>query len=174
MDLSPRSALATVRGRLAANAWVIAQSGVAAGLSWWLAQTFLHQPQTAFAPFAAIVVLLGGTGGRGPRALRVVLGVSVGVGVGELLVGVTDRGPLSLAVAGILAMTLVSTVSPGTLPVIHAGTSSPSPGPSPTSTTAAGPRGRWRGSSSTAVRRSSSISPPEPGTGDALEARRAG
>lgn len=53
--------------------------------------------------------------------MRIVLGVLVGVSVGELLVGVTDRGPPSLAVAAVPAMTLVSTISPGTLPVIHAG-----------------------------------------------------
>jgi hypothetical protein len=109
----------TVRDRVGGNVWVIAQSGAAAGLSWLLAQALVHQPQATFAPFAAIVVLLGGTGGRDPRALRIVLGVLVGLG--ELLVGVTDRGPPSLAVAAVLAMTLVSTISPGTLPVIHAG-----------------------------------------------------
>jgi hypothetical protein len=56
----------TVLDRVGGNVWVIAQSGAAAGLSWLLAQALVHQPQATFAPFAAIVVLLGGTGGR-PR-----------------------------------------------------------------------------------------------------------
>ena len=61
-------------GRLQLLKWQILQSAVAAGVSWQITTTLLHVPQTIFAPFAAMVALLGGMGGRGRRALMVALG----------------------------------------------------------------------------------------------------
>ena len=81
----------------------------------------LRQPQTVFAPFAAIVVLLGGTGGRGTRGVQVAVGVGVGVLVGEVLVGLVDKGPLSVAAGAGVSMLLVSLLYTDNLPIIQAG-----------------------------------------------------
>jgi uncharacterized membrane protein YgaE (UPF0421/DUF939 family) len=62
--------------RLLTFAWPVVQAAAAAGLAWLLARTLLDQPQAVFAPFVAIVVLLGGRGGRARRALQVVAGVA--------------------------------------------------------------------------------------------------
>ena len=108
-------------GRLSASLGKIAQAAVAAGLAWYLATLLLGQPQTVFAPFAAIVVLLGGTGGRGRRGVEVAVGVGVGVLVGEGLVGLLNKGPLSIALGAGLAMLVVAPFYTDNLPIIQAG-----------------------------------------------------
>ena len=82
-----------------AYAWSIVQAAVAAGIAWFLAHTVLGHPQPFFAPIAAVVALAAGTGGRGTQAVQMLLGVAVGVVVGELLVLVLGTGTLEVPLA---------------------------------------------------------------------------
>jgi hypothetical protein len=57
-------------------------------------QDVLDEEQAMFAPIAAIVALLGSAvGARGKQVLVLMLGVNIGVLVGELLVGILKGGP---------------------------------------------------------------------------------
>ena len=73
--------------RLKASLFPILQVGVAAGFANLIAVHLFSHHQPFFAPMAAVIVL-GLTGGdRLRRAVELNIGVSLGVGVGDLFVG---------------------------------------------------------------------------------------
>ena len=57
----------------------------AAALSYWLARGLLHQPQPIFAAITAIICLAPGIPSHFRQALNLLIGVSVGIVVGELV-----------------------------------------------------------------------------------------
>lgn len=72
--------------RVRKRSFTIVQVAVAAGLAYWVARYFFDHPAPFFAPIT-VVIILGLTGGdRIRRALELSLGVTVGVGLGDLLV----------------------------------------------------------------------------------------
>ena len=89
--------------RLAANAWPLLQSthAVAARvLANWLGD---HR-DPFFAPMAAVVALNASRGERGSNAVRLLVGVVVGIVAGELAVGALGGGYGTLTVATFAAM----------------------------------------------------------------------
>ncbi|MBW0104587.1 FUSC family protein [Pseudonocardia sp. KRD291] len=110
---------ALARGRTSAAPVLLA--AVAAGVAWLLASALLRQPQTFFAPISAIVVLMGSVGARAGRALHIVLGVSVGVVVGEVVALFGWPDPLEVLVAAGVAMLLMSLLYTDALPLIQSG-----------------------------------------------------
>jgi hypothetical protein len=106
--------------RVRTSAAPAAEAALAATAAWWLAATFLHAPQNFFAPFAAVVVVLGGRGGRGPRAVRVLAGGVIGVGFGELAL-VVGQNPLTLFLAATAAMLLAAAITADALIMIQSG-----------------------------------------------------
>lgn len=101
--------------------WRVILASVTGALAWWLAQRILEQPAPIFAPIAAIVSLIDEPGVRGRRVLRLLGGVLVGVGVGEILVRYLDTGPWQFVVAVAISMLLVATFSTNPLTLIQAG-----------------------------------------------------
>jgi uncharacterized membrane protein YccC len=107
---------------------------VAAGVAWQLADGLLGHRSPFFAPIAAIVSLAATRGQRARRAIELMLGVAIGIGIGELLTRAIGIGVVQLALIVALAMaaaillgagrqliteaavsaTLVATVSPAT------------------------------------------------------------
>lgn len=69
--------------RLRAVWFTLVQTSVAAGLSWYLAHDVLRHPQPFFAPIAAAVSLSIGNVLRAQRAVQMMIGVTVGIGVGR-------------------------------------------------------------------------------------------
>jgi len=94
---------------------------VAGGVAWILAVQLLGHPQPLFAPFAAIVSLAEGAGGRGGRAVKMIVGLTVGVVVGELLVLSLGTGPLQVTLSAAVAMLATAFFVFSPLPLIHAG-----------------------------------------------------
>lgn len=92
--------------RLRALATVVAQSAVAAALAWEIATKLVGNPQPFFAPVAAVVTLGIATGQRFRRAAELVLGVTLGVALGDALLYVIGSGGWQIAVFVALAMTL--------------------------------------------------------------------
>ncbi|KHL18559.1 UNVERIFIED_CONTAM: hypothetical protein LK11_06675 [Mumia flava] len=82
----------------------LVQVAVAAGLAWFVAHDLVGHPQPFFAPVAAILVIYGGAGGRWRITVELVVGVSVGVLVGELLIMVIGRGAWQIMVIVFLAV----------------------------------------------------------------------
>jgi len=107
--------------RLRERAVFIAQCGVAAGLSWFLARWWLGHPAPVFAPVTAIVCLGLSYGHRVRRALELMLGVAVGVVIGDLFVQVFGAGPGQVAFVVALAMASAALLGSGQLITTQAG-----------------------------------------------------
>ncbi|MDT7713928.1 MAG: hypothetical protein QOG46_2853 [Pseudonocardiales bacterium] len=120
-----RDVLAGWPGRAAGRlrqAWVrIAMDGVVAVVAFLLAQVVLRQPTPIFAPIAAIVCLTDSAEKRGQRAVRLLLGVIAGVGVGEGAKLVVGSGWLQVGAAVVVAMVVVSVGSINPLALLQSG-----------------------------------------------------
>jgi uncharacterized membrane protein YgaE (UPF0421/DUF939 family) len=108
-------------GRLKGRAFFIVQCSLAAGVAWTLARYALGHPIPFFAPVAAIVCLGFSFGQRLRRVAEVMVGVAVGVAVGDLFVHVLGTGFGQIAVAVALAMSLAVLLGAGILLVTQAG-----------------------------------------------------
>jgi uncharacterized membrane protein YgaE (UPF0421/DUF939 family) len=82
----------------------LVQTAVAAGLSWYLAHDVLEHPQPFFAPIAAAVSLSTSNVLRAQRAVQMMIGVTLGIGVGSLVQGLLGPGELSIAIAALVAL----------------------------------------------------------------------
>ena len=76
----------------------LVQTGLAAGLSWFVAVHFFGHRAPLFAPVAAIVCIDMTLGQRLRRAIEVIVGASAGVGVSALLISAIGTGPWQIAV----------------------------------------------------------------------------
>jgi uncharacterized membrane protein YgaE (UPF0421/DUF939 family) len=99
------------------------QSGVAAGLAWWIAKDLLHHPRPFFAPVAAVIVLSASVGQRWRRAAELVVGVALGIGVADLLILLIGVGVIQIAVMVGLAIAVAIFVGGGTVAVSQAAAS---------------------------------------------------
>ena len=102
-----RSRLSTRRGasRVRAQLWPVVQTAGAAALAWVIALELLGHESPFFAPVAAIIALGATRGQRARRAVELMLGVALGIGLADLLIGATGTGLLQLAAVVGLAMT---------------------------------------------------------------------
>ncbi|WP_433538638.1 FUSC family protein [Micromonospora sp. CA-249363] len=91
-------------GRLRTYLIVAVQAGVAAALAWVVASQVLGNPEPTFAPAAAVAVIAASLGSRAPRAFELVAGVVLGIGVGDLLIGLFGTGPWQTGVIVFLAI----------------------------------------------------------------------
>lgn len=93
------------RLRLLRRRWrLMLRLGAASSLAFLVAtQVFGHQ-QAFFAPIAAVVVITAGGGLRGRTLFEVVVGVALGVLVGELIILTIGRGPAQMALVVLLTV----------------------------------------------------------------------
>ena len=90
------------------NALLATQSAVAAGLAWVVAKDVVGNDQPFFAPIAAVVVLSASAGLRLRRAAEMVLGVALGIAIGDALIYLIGVGPAQIAaVVGLAILTVV-------------------------------------------------------------------
>jgi uncharacterized membrane protein YgaE (UPF0421/DUF939 family) len=102
----------------------ILQCAVAAALAWLVATAVFGHARPFFAPIAVIICIGVGLGQqRLRRVVELVVGVSVGIGVGDLLVNTIGTGPWQLALVLGLAMTAAVLLGGGPLIVLQAGSS---------------------------------------------------
>ncbi|GGD27391.1 hypothetical protein GCM10007231_28540 [Nocardioides daphniae] len=100
-DLTVRQRLEKVRKR-----WrLMLRLGVATSGAYAISTLILGHEQAFFAPVSAVIVLLAGVGLRQRLLLELILGVSLGVLVGEMLILTIGRGVWQLAL--IVVITLV-------------------------------------------------------------------
>ncbi|HEY8460427.1 MAG TPA: FUSC family protein [Blastocatellia bacterium] len=97
--------------RLTVDAWPLLQSTVAAMAAWLIAQRVAGHPQPFFAPIATIAALNALLGERGLTALRLLVGVVVGIAVGELVVVSLHSGYVALAIAIFASMAIARALS---------------------------------------------------------------
>ncbi|GAB2676932.1 FUSC family protein [Kribbella swartbergensis] len=126
-DIAPQAARrsrASVRRRV--DRWrdrvfFIAQCALAAGVAWALARYVVGHPQPFFAPVAAMVCLGFSFGQRLRRVAEVMVGVAVGVGVGDLFVRFFGTGVPQIVFVVALAMSVAVLLGAGTLMTTQAG-----------------------------------------------------
>ncbi|GAA4954846.1 uncharacterized membrane protein YgaE (UPF0421/DUF939 family) [Nonomuraea thailandensis] len=101
----------------------IAQCAVGSALAWTAAVELLGHPAPFFAPISVLICVGVGLGQRLRRVVELVVGVSLGVGVGDLLVAWIGSGAWQLALVVGLAMTVAVLLNSGALFVAQAGSS---------------------------------------------------
>jgi hypothetical protein len=106
-----------LRGRMAAivsrawemvstDAWLLLQRTIAATVAWLIAKRVFDHHEPFFAPIAAVIALNASLGERGSNAMRLLLGVGVGIVVGELTVVLLNGGYRALALSTFVAMAI--------------------------------------------------------------------
>jgi uncharacterized membrane protein YgaE (UPF0421/DUF939 family) len=90
--------------RVKARGWPIVQTAIAAALAWLVATMLLGHPQPFLAPVSAIIALGVTRGQRGRQAIEMMLGVAVGIAVGDLLIYAIGTGVWQLGLVVVLAM----------------------------------------------------------------------
>jgi uncharacterized membrane protein YgaE (UPF0421/DUF939 family) len=92
--------------RTTASGVISAQGAVAAGLAWLVAHNLLHHPRPFFAPIAAIIVLDVSEGRRLVRAVQLLLGVALGIAIGDALIYEIGTGAWQVGLVVFLATLL--------------------------------------------------------------------
>ncbi|HIY40513.1 MAG TPA: FUSC family protein [Candidatus Nocardiopsis merdipullorum] len=105
--------VSTVLKRLRDNMWLVLQCAIAATVAWIVAGGLIQDHSPFFAPIAAVIALNTVGGERGSNAVRMLLGVVIGILVGELSMALTGSGygtmVVAIAVAMMIGVTLGAT-----------------------------------------------------------------
>jgi uncharacterized membrane protein YgaE (UPF0421/DUF939 family) len=109
--------------RVAHLVWPLLQQTAAAVIAWLIASKVVSHPEPFFAPIAALVGLNATLGRRGSNAVRLLVGVGVGIVVGELAVALIGAGAGSLAVATFTAMVIARLLDGQRIVIAQAGVS---------------------------------------------------
>jgi uncharacterized membrane protein YgaE (UPF0421/DUF939 family) len=102
----PAAAHAALAGikRLRGVWFTLVQTSVAVGLAWYVARDVLAHPQPFFAPIAAAVSLSISNVLRAQRAIQMMIGVTLGIGVGTLVQGLLGPGAIAITIAALIAL----------------------------------------------------------------------
>lgn len=109
--------------RLGTSAMPIAQCAVAAGTAWLVATDVVGHDRPFFAPIAAIISLGVAMGNRLRRVVELIVGVSLGVLIGDLLISRIGSGAWQITVVVALAMAVAVLADGGALLVGQAASS---------------------------------------------------
>jgi uncharacterized membrane protein YgaE (UPF0421/DUF939 family) len=109
--------------RLRLRSWPILQTAGAAVAAWYLATLLVAGERPVFAAIAAVISLGATYGQRPERAIELIGGVVLGIGVADLLVGAIGSGPMQLGLLVVLAMAAAVLLGGGALLVTEAAVS---------------------------------------------------
>ena len=107
--------------RLRAGLWTIAQTSIAVGAAWLIAQQVNDSP--FFAPISAVVSLAATRGQRTRRAIELVIGVAVGIAVADLIVSALGTSTPVLMLVVALSMGAALLLGGSTILISQAGVS---------------------------------------------------
>ena len=116
----------------------VVQMGIAGALSWWIAHDVFGHTSTYFAPVASTIVLSVRPGPRTRRAFEMVLGIAVGIGVGDVIVREIGTGALQIGLIILLAVSAAILLGAGPMIASQAASTAvlvaaiPAPGAAPT------------------------------------------
>lgn len=88
--------------------WRIAQAALAAGASWELALQLPNHGQPFFAPIAAVIALGAERGRRGKQAIRMMIGVAVGIVIGAAVLSLGGAGWWQLVLGAGISLVLTT------------------------------------------------------------------
>jgi uncharacterized membrane protein YgaE (UPF0421/DUF939 family) len=128
IDLATKSSPGKVvaRGallRLRARSWPILQTAVAAVGAWYLARLLVPNDLPVFASIAAVIALGATYGQRPERAIELIGGVVLGIGVADMLVRLIGSGPVQIGVMVVLALAVAVILGGGPVLVTEAAVS---------------------------------------------------
>ena len=112
---SVRSWAEASAARLWSTSWPIAQCAIAAMLAWHIADALLDHPRPFFAPVAAVVCLGVSNSARLRRVGELGIGVTIGVGIADLLVREIGNGWWQIGLVVVLAMATAQLFGGGNL-----------------------------------------------------------
>lgn len=101
----------------------IAQASLAAGAAWWFARHVVGHAHPYFAPISAVISVGASFVERGRRTVELVIGVALGIAIGDLLIAGIGVGMLQLMLVVALAMAAAVLVGGGPLLVTQAAVS---------------------------------------------------
>ncbi len=105
--------IAGARARVRGSLWAAVQAALAAALAWYVAHRVLGHPQPFFAPIAAAVAMSTNYFGRSRRAVQMIVGVLLGIGVAEVLSSLFGTSTVALGATVLLTMLVALAVGGG-------------------------------------------------------------
>jgi uncharacterized membrane protein YgaE (UPF0421/DUF939 family) len=99
--------------RLRTRWFPLLQTTVASGLAWYIANDVLAHPQPFFAPIAAAVCLSISNVLRAQRAVQMMIGVSLGIGIGTVMARLLGTGPIPIAVTVLISLSVAVLIGQG-------------------------------------------------------------
>jgi uncharacterized membrane protein YgaE (UPF0421/DUF939 family) len=99
--------------RLRGVFFTILQTSVSAGLAWYVAYDLLGHPQPFFAPVAAAVCLSASNVLRAQRAIQMIFGVALGIGIGIVVQKLLGTGAVPIAAAALVALCVAVLIGRG-------------------------------------------------------------
>lgn len=99
--------------RVAVVRFPILQTSVTSGLAWFLCHDLMHHRQPFFAPVSAAVCMSASNVMRAQRAVQMMIGVTLGIGIGSLVVELAGPGSVQIAVTVLLALVIGVSVGQG-------------------------------------------------------------
>ncbi|MFL6238891.1 MAG: FUSC family protein [Actinomycetes bacterium] len=119
-----RSQLAAAASRLRYGWLGVVEATAAASVAWVLATRLLHHRQAFFAPAAALIVLGQARGQRIRRAIEILVGVSVGIFIADLVArALGPHSTTTVFVVILLTLTITLALNAGPLLVVQASVS---------------------------------------------------
>ncbi|MBF6082433.1 aromatic acid exporter family protein [Nocardia cyriacigeorgica] len=106
--------------RLRLSALPILQCALGAALAWFVAHYLIGHAQPFFAPTAAVVSIGISFGARLKRSVELVVGVAVGIGIGDLFISQVGTGVWQIALVVGIAMSLAVFLDGGTIIAMQA------------------------------------------------------
>lgn len=103
--------------------WLAFQAAAAVAAAWLVANLVHGADQPFFAPVAAVVALTAPRGQRGAKAIQLLLGVFLGIVVGEIVVILMGAGYGRLAIATFVALSGAALIGDARIGLTQAGTS---------------------------------------------------
>lgn len=113
------AALRRARGGL----FLAVQAGLAAGLAWLIAHDVIGRPMPFFAPIAAVITLASSVGQRVRRTAELVLGVAIGIGIGDAIILLIGSGPWQIGLIVLLAVVIATAVGGGSPLIVQSASS---------------------------------------------------
>ncbi|GAB4057436.1 aromatic acid exporter family protein [Catellatospora paridis] len=115
-----RTTLADRWERVRAALLMAVQAGLAAGIAWFAVHNLLGQPAPFFAPIAAVIVLGASVGQRLRRAVELLVGVALGILVGDAVIAVIGSGAWQIGLGVSAAMLAAVFLGGGPVVVVQA------------------------------------------------------
>jgi uncharacterized membrane protein YgaE (UPF0421/DUF939 family) len=96
---------------------------VAAALAWFVAHEVIGRQTPFFAPIAAVITLASSVGQRARRTVELVVGVAIGIGLGDAIILLIGTGPWQIGLVVLLAIMVAAAVGGGTPLVVQSASS---------------------------------------------------